>query len=315
MAVWQKVGVGIAVLITPLGLFSDARVVDEVFANDNGAVAAELQIVPPDGLNSLSEPGLRYFQAMGPLEYAARLSGVPATPAWRVRLRLYPQDTGEPDGFTYVVKVDHYNLSRALYEEVVSSYGVANTDPSLNDQTAHQHLELAFIPIMNVAAEFLPESTQVTQSAVETNPQDCGIGIPCAALRNENNAEWTTENTIQLDAAPWETEIEPLYALTRALAQQAGWLQTDAISGQWVPGEIPEGVSQERPWVEVLVENYAGNGGGYMAEWVEPIADDSVSRIVHRINYFPEMHTEAFATQGFICARGEAAGQIRSLCP
>ena len=315
MAVWQKVGVGLAALAVSFWFFADARMKGKAVADDGGMVAAELQTVPPDGFNRLSEPGLQYFQAMGPLEYATRLSGVPETPVWRVRLRLYPQNTGEPDGFTYDVKVDHYNLSPALYQEVANSYGVENTDPSLNNQTPHQHLELAFMPIMNVTAEFLSEATQATQSAVATNAQICGLGIACAALRGEENAEWATETTIPLEAAPWDAHVEPLYALTRALAQQAGWLQTNGMREQWTSQMPPEGVSEERPWVEVLVENYAGNGGGYLAEWVERVADDSVSANIHRIYYFPEMRTEAFAQKASVCARGEAEGQIRSLCP
>ncbi|MEM6599678.1 MAG: hypothetical protein AAF635_16190, partial [Cyanobacteria bacterium P01_C01_bin.69] len=41
-----------------------------------------LNSVPPNGLDSLSEPDWRYFQSMGPLEYAARLGGVPNVPTW-----------------------------------------------------------------------------------------------------------------------------------------------------------------------------------------------------------------------------------------
>ena len=270
--------------------------------------------VPPGGWDSLSESELQYFQAMGPLEYAARLGGVPKTPAWRVRLRLYPHNTGEPDDLTYKVKLDHYNLSPALYQEVASSYGAENTDPSLENRADHQHLDLTFMPIMGVSAHLLPESVQLTQSAVENNPT-CGLQLECAALRYEDDAEWAIESIIQLETAPWETEIEPVYAMIRALAQQAGWLQENGIGKQWNPGEIPEGISEERPWVEILVENYIGNGGVYFAEWIERVADDSVSGIVHRLYYSPAAGVEASAKQSFICARGDDAGKLRSLCP
>ncbi len=315
MAAWQKVLTGMTALMAPFCMVADVGIANEVDSRVNAIAPMELQAVPPGEWENLDESEFQYFQTMGPLEYAARLGGLPATSAWRVRLRLYPQDTGEPDGFTYQVKLDHYNLSPALYQEVVNSYGVENTDPSLNDQTAHQHVDLTFIPIMGLSADLLTEATQISQSPVEQN-LICGDGLGCATLRyDDGNAEWATESIIQLEAAPWETQIEPVSAMTRALAKQAGWLQANGADTEWNHGEIPEGISAERPWIEIFVENYIGNGGLYFAEWTERVADDSVSAIVHRVYYNPGAGTEAYAFTGYMCARGEDAGQIRSLCP
>ncbi|MDB9529467.1 hypothetical protein PN498_25985 [Oscillatoria sp. CS-180] len=313
MIAWQKVGMGIAALIAPLGIVADTGIAHEsVLSNAIAQTTAPTLLT--EEFENLSEDEFRYFQTMGPLEYATRLSGTPETPAWRVRLRLYPQDLGTLDGFTYEVKLDHYNLSPALYQEVVSSYGMENTDPSLNDQTHHQHLDMVFIPIMGVAADLLPELTQFSKSLIVSNPL-CGEALGCADLRHEDDAEWAVESSIQLEVAPWETDIEPVFAMTRALAKQAGWLQANDGYGQWDHGEIPEGVSAERPWVEVFVENYIGNGGVYFAEWTERAADDSISAIVHRIYYFPNAEGEAQAHTGYVCARGPEAGTIRSICP
>lgn len=315
MAVWQKVFMGIAVLMAPFSVLANMDSVNGAELREHAIALTELQDVPPGGWESLTESGFEYFQAMGPLEHAARLGGTPTTPAWRVRLQLFPQDTGEPDGFTYQVKLDHYNLSPALYQEVANSYGVENTDPSLDNRTDHQHLDLTFIPIMGLAADLLTESTQSSQSPVEQNPI-CGNGFGCAALRyDDDKAEWATENIIQLETAPWETQIEPVSAMTRALAKQAGWLQENGTYTQWNHGEIPEGISAESPWVEIFVENYVGNGGLYLAEWTEGVADDSIRAIVHRVYHNPGAGTEAYAFTGYVCARGEDAGQIRSLCP
>ncbi|MEL6333895.1 MAG: hypothetical protein AAFQ76_15040, partial [Cyanobacteria bacterium J06626_26] len=74
---------------------------------------AQTAQVPPNGFDSLDEAGFRYFQTMGPLEYAARLAGTPDVPTWRVRLRLVPE--WQHSNLIYQVRVDHYNLSPLLY--------------------------------------------------------------------------------------------------------------------------------------------------------------------------------------------------------
>ncbi|NEQ55584.1 MAG: hypothetical protein F6K11_36645 [Leptolyngbya sp. SIO3F4] len=235
------------------------------------ASVASLRQVPPGGLDALDDSAFRYFQSMGPLEYATRLGGLPDVPTWRVRLRFLPvqQDTD----LLYQVMVDHFNLSPVLYDSLVSGYGEENVDPSLANRTPHQHISLEFLPVMNVAADWLSESTQITESDVSMNPI-CGLGTGCAELDNLFDSEWSDGSTVALATAPWESDSEPLPMLMRAVAAQAGWLQ----DGQWtMPNEIPEGISDERPWVEVLVTNYAGNGGGYTAHWIERVADDSVS--------------------------------------
>lgn len=312
MAAWQKVGIGITALVVPLCMVAEGGIADELAADDDASTHFEVQAVPPNGWDNFNETEFRYFQTMGPLEYATRLSGIPTTPAWRIRLQLYPLYI--QSDFAYGVRVDHFNLSPALYQEVSSNYGVVNTDPSLNDQTTHQHIEMTFVPIMGIAAELIPEFTLFSHSSVASNPL-CAEGLGCASLRYGDAAEWASDSTIQLEAAPWETEIEPVFAMTRTLAKQAGWLQTNNGYDQWNHGEIPEGSSAERPWVEVFVENYIGNGGVYFAEWTERVADDSVSAIVHRVYYFPNAEGEAQAYTGYICARGEDAGKIRSICP
>ena len=270
---------------------------------------AELQQVPPNGLESLDEKGFRYFQTMGPLEHATRLGGIPDTPTWRVRVRLYP--VWQTSEFLYHVKLDHYNLSPALYQALVDSHGAENVDPSLNSTTPHLNIGLEFLPVMNMAADWLPASTQIEQSVFDT-ATTCGLGLDCTAIEEPNNSTWATETTIDMDVAPWDSDNEPLYMLVRALAKQAGWLQEDWI----LPNEIPEGISAERPWVEVLVTNYAGNGGGYLATWIEHTADDSIRSIVHQIYYEATwMDMSGSASTGYVCSRGRGAGEIRPVCP
>ena len=281
----------------------------ETLASSSEQPSIELRDVPPNGIDTLNQSDFGYFQTMGPLEYAARLGGVPDVPVWRVRLRFYP--TWQNSELVYQVQVDHYNLSSTLYNSLISSYGVDNVDPSLDNTTPHQHLSLEFLPVMNVAADWLPDSTQTHQSDVTTNPI-CGLGLGCTALEEPDESAWTNETTLSLETAPWDQDNEPLYMMVRALAKKAGWLP----NGWVLPNEIPEGINTERPWVEVLITNYAGNGGGYMAQWIEHMADDSVRATVHQLYYDSAwMEMEGSASTGYICGRQTSTEEIRALCP
>ena len=267
-----------------------------------------LRSVPPDGLDSLSESDLQYFQRMGPLEYAVRLTGKPNVPTWRIRLRFYPVQ--QDDDLLYQVKVDHYNLSPALYSNLANSYGEENVDPSLDNNAPHQHIDLEFFPVMNVAADWLSESTQINTSPVTESPT-CGLDTSCSALYDPTGQEWNGDSTVSPEMSPWPSDSDPLPAMVRTLSEQAGWLQNNFWT---MPQEIPEGISDERPWVEVLLTNYPGNGGGYMAHWIEWGADDSVRATVHRLFYDLEAPS-GLANEGYICGRGVEAGQIKPLCP
>lgn len=280
---------------------------------------ASLSPVPPNGIESLTPEGLKYFQGMGPLEYAARLAGEPAVPTWRVRLRLIPQDTGEPDGFAYLVKTDHYNLSPALYDSLVASYG-DNADPSLNDDSPHQSFQLTFAPVMSIAADWLSDRTQFSRFPVTDNPP-CDTAaqfqLGCAELFSPLQEDaWKDMGVVSVEAAPWDEGFNPLYGMVRMLAQQAGNLEAGGNAAFWVDGEIPEGSGEARPWVEVLIDNYAGNGGGYQGFWIERAADDSISSVIHHV-YYGGVGTsvEGRASRAVVCRRGDAAGQIRPICP
>ncbi|MEM6253418.1 MAG: hypothetical protein AAF821_10895 [Cyanobacteria bacterium P01_D01_bin.156] len=308
MAMWRQV----MALVLPLSIFS-CSIVGAKTPAEEPAINAEpsqttLRQVPPNGLDSLDAADLRYFQSMGPLEYATRLGGMPNAPIWRVRLRLTPVQ--QETELIYQVKVDHFNMSPALYDSLVSSYGAENADPSLNNNNPHQHISLEFFPVMNVAADWLTESTQISESDVATNPS-CGLGIGCADLDDLIASEWTDMPAVALETAPWDSETLP--TLVRGVATQAGWMQ----AGEWtMPMEVPEGISDERPWVEVLVTNYAGNGGGYMAHWIERVADDSVRAQVYQLYYDPASgETDGYGSRGYVCARGAEAGQVKAICP
>lgn len=276
----------------------------------------KLQTIFPEDIAQPNQLDLDYFQGMGPLEHAVRLTGIPTTPAWRIRLRLYPENTGGRDGFNYRVKVDHYNLSPALYRDVVSAYGRENADPSLNNTTPHQHIQMVFRPVMNVTANFEEASLQRSQSSVTQNPRDCGLGFGCADLFNEaDDSQWINEQKLNLVRAPWEQKPNNIYAMVRGLAEQAGKLQLNGDKMFWTDGEIPEGISSTRPWIEVLIDNYAGNGGGYQAHWIQRAADDSIRASAFRMYTDEGMEGYAIASRSYVCSRGNVAGKLRARCP
>jgi hypothetical protein len=279
----------------------------------------QLQPVPPQGLKQLDEIGLKYFQGMGPLEYAVRLTGVPTTPAWRIRMRLYPENQGKRDGFRYRIKVDQYNLSPALYRDVVDSYGRENADRRLNNTTPHKHLEMVFRPVMNVSAELDPTSIKGTQSSVTQNPRNCGLGFGCAGLYSvPEDSQWTKDQEINLVRAPWEPKPHIIYGMVRGLAQQAGKLQLQGDEMVWIDGEIPEGVGKDRPWIEVLIDNYPGNGGGYQGYWIERWgADDSIRSLIKRMYANDETidTTTAIVSTSYVCSRTNPVGKLRTTCP
>jgi hypothetical protein len=275
----------------------------------------KLQSVFPEDIAQPNQLDLAYFQGMGPLEHAVRLTGIPTTPAWRIRLRLYPENTGRRDGFSYRVKVDHYNLSPALYRDVVSAYGKENADPSLNNTTPHQHIQMIFRPVMNVVADFDPTSLKRSQSNATQNPRDCRLVSGCADLFTDlADSQWGSEQERNLVRAPWEQKPNSVYAMVRGLSVQAGKLKLNGNEMVWRDGEIPEGVSQDRPWIEVLIDNYSGNAGGYQAYFVIRAADDSIMASVFRMYTDGGMVGNAIASRAYICARGNEAGKLRAIC-
>ncbi|MEM9217358.1 MAG: hypothetical protein AAGD25_23850 [Cyanobacteria bacterium P01_F01_bin.150] len=308
MTIWRQV----AALALPLCILScsttgaNTAIADSLVEVETSPLLTSLRTLPPAGLDSLDESDFRYFRNMGPLEYAVRLGGTPAPKAWNVRLRLYP--AWQDSDLLYQVKVDHYNLSPVIYAETVSIYGDA--DPILDDSSPHQHMYLEFLPVMNTAASWLSGSTQISESDVATNPI-CGLGVDCTDPDIPVDSEWTDSQTVTIAPVPWASDSDPLPTMVRSLAQQAGWLQ----DGQWItPREIPPGTSEERPWIEVLVTNYAGNGGGYVAHWIERAADDSVRATVHQL-YYDGREPSGYVSRGYVCGRGDESGQIRAICP
>ena len=274
---------------------------------------AGLNPVPPDGLDSLDEAALKYYQEMGPLELAADLVPQPPYPVWRLHLALHPVMNADEVLSGYQVEVSRINLSPRLYQQLVNNFGAGIADKSLNDNTPSDHYTLPFTIAQNVNADLLVDEV----SHAEYPPEgSCGLLPDCTALwQDHEDSDWGISSTPVLQAAPWHQDDIGVPALVRTLAQQAGWLQEENGQYRWITPEMPEGIGPGRPWVEVTIDSHAGNGGLLVADWMERVADDSVAAQLERVLYDPEQPESVQAFRANRCARGEQQDSARQTCP
>lgn len=275
--------------------------------------APTLSPVPPDGLQTLDEPAVLYYQQMGPLEYATHALPPPTYPAWRIHYTLHPT-MDEKDNTVlsgYQVNADRINLSQLVYQEIVSAYGKDAADPALNNKTPHDSHLLPFIVVQNTAADLLAEDVSNTPLSAPDKP--CGLQPDCGQTWRDSEGDWGSPDTIKLEPSPWKTQSQ-LPQLLRAMAKQAGWLQKNGPSYQWVTPEQPEGRNDKKTWVEITVDNYPGNGGMFLADWVESVMDDSISAKVIRIIQDPTTPTQAMVYSAYICGRGNNTNKIAQQC-
>jgi hypothetical protein len=271
--------------------------------------------VPPDGLEQLDENDLAYYQQMGPLEYSAHALKAPAYPAWRLHFSLQPtfdeHDASILSG--YQVQADQINLSQNVYQELLDSLGEDAVDKTLNDNTPHHRYILPYFIVQTIAADFLPDEAQ--HLPLDQTHFSCGLQKDCGATWQDNeNNDWGEPKMLPLEQAPWKTQ-SPIPELTRLLAKQANWLQHQGHHIYWTPPELPEGLNAKRPWVSVTIDNYAGNGGAWVADWVETVADDSIASKVVRIMLPDSDSQEAMVFTAYQCHRTEQQHQVMQACP
>ncbi|MCB1621573.1 MAG: hypothetical protein KDI44_12655, partial [Thiothrix sp.] len=278
------------------------------------SAAAGLNPVPPDGLDSLDETALKYYQEMGPLELASDLLPQPAYPVWRLHFALYPVMNADAVLSGYQVEASRINLSPRLYQQIVDSFGAGVVDKSLNDSTPGDHYTLPFMIVQNVSAELLTD--EVSHDEPYQPDGACGRLTDCAALwQDHEDSDWGPSSTPILQAAPWHQNAIGAPALVRTLARQAGWLQEENGRYLWITPEMPEGTGPGRPWVEVTVDSHAGNGGLLVADWVERVADDSVAAQLVRVLYDPGQPASVQAFRASRCARGATQDSAQQTCP
>lgn len=242
--------------------------------------AAPVNPVPPKGVASLDAKGLSYYKELGPLQFAARQLPLPSYPTWRLNFAMQAVLKDQVlSGYT--VEAERVNLSPLLYQSVVEEYGKENAEPTLNNKSPSDHYTLPYAIVKSTTAEPVVKGIKVGKS--QAKGKACGLQKDCTAMWVDDEGAWTEVKTVTLEKAPWDKNIHYPAAMIRALAQNTNWLQLHNKEWQWVTPELPEGLSAKRPWVEVTIDNYTGNGGMWAADWAERVLDDSVDRKLTRL--------------------------------
>jgi len=252
-----------------------------------------------------------YLRDMGPLEHTLRLLKEPSFPVWRVRMRLYPvmseKFSGQLGG--YRVVVDRINLSYALHDSLIEQYGIKNVDPTLKNTEPSESYTLEYM-ILRRPALLMEESLDLSYDVYLEN-EACGLQKSCTQLQENVGGDWGKASSITLSKAPWESKVNTFPAMLRALEVKAGWLENDVWSAQ----EIPEGMNEKKLWVEIVIENHGGNGGGYSMLWQDLVSDDSIAKTLYSI-YYDEatQNAQADLSSAVLCGRGENTSKPTQMC-
>lgn len=252
-----------------------------------------------------------YLRDMGPLEHTLRLLKEPGFPIWRVRMRLYPlmseKFSAQLGG--YRVVVDRINLSYALYDSLIEQYGIKNVDPALKNTEPSESYTLEYM-ILRRPALLVEESLDLSYDVYLEN-EACGLQKSCTQLQENVGGNWGKASSATLSKAPWDSKVDTFPAMLRALEMKADWLENDV----WTPQEMPEGMNETTPWVEVVIENHAGNGGGYSILWQDLVSDDSIAKTLYSIYYEATPNAQADLFSAVLCRRGDNTTQPTQLCP
>jgi len=263
-----------------------------------------------------SEESFRYFQYMGPLELAFRTLKKPDFPTWRMRLRLYPIFSKKfPSKLgAYRVVIDQINLSYALFT-IIKEHGSTNIDQILKNNAPSKTYSLKYI-IMRTPASFMNEAIDLKYNAY-LEEDSCGLQKSCTQLWEDVKGDWGTVKSISLIKSLGESMPNLLLSMLRTLSKEAGWILKNGSSiEEWNPPEIPEGLSEKNPWIEVIIENYAGTTGRYLMEWHNLITDDSITKTLYRI-YYDEasQNNTALIQNSVLCVRGNNTANPAQMCP
>ena len=255
-----------------------------------------------------TQEDFNYFKSMGPIEQSLRMLKKPKFPIWRVRLKLYPKFSKRFPSLLggYKVVVERVNLSSLLYKELIPQYGKENVDERLNNYHPSERYVLNYDVIQYNPSMFNEESNTYEVFTVNN-----------IQLEEHLNGEWGKNTTVMLEKAPWESKLNPFPSMVRALAQKAGWFREGGLYKEWSTQEIPEGISENRPWLEVVLENQVGNGGGYVATWHDLVADDSIAQVLYSIYYdsgYGDSIDKAQISTAVICGRGENTTVPTQMC-
>lgn len=255
-----------------------------------------------------------YFRDMGPLELTLRMLKEPLFPIWRLRLQLFPLFAKHAPSTLrgYKVIADRINLSASLYSNLCYANGEENVEPSLdNTQPSDRH---TFIyTIKQSPANFTEEDTKVHTISPDREP--CGLQVSCTQTWEDRGGNWGNDRKTILAKAPWDKEVSIAPAMVRALAKKANWIQKEGNHESWIGHDIPQGLTEQTPWIEVFIENYAGSGGEYLAQWHDMESDESITQTLYQIKYDGNEAHLALSSFAVLCAKGQQRDIPLQICP
>ncbi|GEM_PF-3118059 len=255
-----------------------------------------------------------YFRDMGPLELTLRMLKEPLFPIWRLRLQLFPLFARNAPSTLrgYKVIADRINLSSSLYSTLCYANGEENVEPSLdNTQPSDRH---TFIyTIKENSTDFSEEDTK--EHTINPDMESCGLQVSCTQTWEDIGGNWGNDSKMTLNKAPWEEDVLIAPAMVRALAKKANWIQKEGSKESWTLHDIPEGLTEQTPWIEVFIENYAGNGGEYLAQWHDMESDESITQTLYQIKYDGNEANLALSSFAVLCAKGQQQDIPLQICP
>jgi hypothetical protein len=238
----------------------------------------------------------------------------PTFPVWRIHLTLYPLFHPEDHSILsgYRVIAERINLSAKLYDALSKEMGKENVDSELNNKQPSDRHTLTYYIAM--ATHYVSEETKY--ETFDTLNTPCGLQLNCMQQWKEDEGDWGKGSVVTLPKAPWESTLNPLPAMVRTLGKQAGWVQENGLKIEsWDTPEIPEGMSDKNPWIDIVIENYTGNGGGYLMEWHSLVSDDSIKKTLYRVFYDEASHTDkAMVYTSVLCHRNKNTLQPTQIC-
>ena len=225
-----------------------------------------------------------YIQNMGPIEQSIRLMELPSYSKWHLRLQLYPIFSKPRQLSGYKVVFERLNLSGSSTKNI----------------PADRH-ELFFDSVMNNPALFSKEKSHFKT-------------LSTSYKSTKNDGDWGESKRVMLKNSPWESKINTLPALVRTLAKEAGWLRKNGVSYTWSPQEIPEGMNNSTPWVEIIIDNHLGIEGSYTAQWHDLVSDDSIAKTLYSIYVNDDETNYALMNKAVVCGRGKNTTQPIQIC-
>jgi len=73
-------------------------------------------------------------------------------------------------------------------------------------------------------------------------------------------------------------------------------------------------LTNDTPWVEIIIDNHLAIKGSYTAEWHDLVSDDSIAKTLYSIYVDDDETDYALINSAVICGRGDDVDKIKQIC-